>query len=248
MEIRKFSKQKDGMYKLQFDEFSVSIHEDLILKYQLLLKKNISVDDLDKIRMENNKYEAYNMALKYIKRRLRSEYEVRNYLTEKATSLDNINFTCELLKKQGYLNDKVYALSYLHDKINMSLDGPYKIRKYLSSNKIDEAVIDEVMISFTRELEQSRIDKIITKNVKMNKSKSGSSMKLKLKQILVNLGYSTDIINASLANIKVDDDSIRKREYEKIKRQLSRKYSGRELEYKIKQKMYQKGFSINDYD
>ena len=100
------------MYKLQFDEFSVSIHEDLILKYQLLLKKNISVDDLDKIRMENNKYEAYNMALKYIKRRLRSEYEVRNYLTEKATSLDNINFTCELLKKQGYLNDKVYALSY----------------------------------------------------------------------------------------------------------------------------------------
>lgn len=243
MEIRKFSKQKDGMYKLQFDEFSVSLHEDLILKYQLLLKKNISIDELDEIRLENNKYEAYNIALKYIKRRLRSEYEVRSYLTEKAISLDNINFTCVLLESQGYLNDKVYALSYLHDKINMSLDGPYKIRKYLSSNKVEDLIIDEVMSSFSKELERSRVEKIISKNIKINKSKSNNILQIKLKQLLINLGYSTDIINSSLSTIKVDDSSIKEKEYEKIKRKLSRKYSGSELEYKIRQKMYQKGFS-----
>ncbi|MCI8567983.1 MAG: hypothetical protein HFG48_01535, partial [Bacilli bacterium] len=241
MEIRKFSKQKDGMYKLQFDEFSVSLHEDLILKYQLLLKKNISIDELDEIRLENNKYEAYNIALKYIKRRLRSEYEVRSYLTEKAISLDNINFTCVLLESQGYLNDKVYALSYLHDKINMSLDGPYKIRKYLSSNKVEDLIIDEVMSSFSKELERSRVEKIISKNIKINKSKSNNILQIKLKQLLINLGYSTDIINSSLSTIKVDDSSIKEKEYEKIKRKLSRKYSGSELEYKIRQKMYQKG-------
>ncbi len=243
MEIRKFSKQKDGMYKLQFDEFSVSLHEDLILKYQLLLKKNISIDELDEIRLENNKYEAYNIALKYIKRRLRSEYEVRSYLTEKAISLDNINFTCVLLESQGYLNDKVYALSYLHDKINMSLDGPYKIRKYLSSNKVEDLIIDEVMSSFSKELERGRVEKIISKNIKINKSKSNNILQIKLKQLLINLGYSTDIINSSLSTIKVDDSSIKEKEYEKIKRKLSRKYSGSELEYKIRQKMYQKGFS-----
>ena len=29
---------------------------------------------------------------------------------------------------------------------------------------------------------------------------------------------------------------------------LSKKYSGKELEYKLKQRMYQKGFSYNDYE
>ena len=208
-----------------------------------MLKKNISIDELDEIRLENNKYEAYNIALKYIKRRLRSEYEVRSYLTEKAISLDNINFTCVLLESQGYLNDKVYALSYLHDKINMSLDGPYKIRKYLSSNKVEDLIIDEVMSSFSKELERSRVEKIISKNIKINKSKSNNILQIKLKQLLINLGYSTDITNSSLSTIKVDDSSIKEKEYEKIKRKLSRKYSGSELEYKIRQKMYQKGFS-----
>lgn len=248
MEIRKYTKQKDGMYKLQFDEFSVVLHEDLILKYQLLIKKNISITELDSIRLENNKYEVYNMALKYIKRRLRSEYELRNYLVEKAMSLENIDFVCELLNKQGYLNDRTYALSYMHDKINMSLDGPYKIRKYFVANNIDESLIDSVMTSFTRELEQSRVKKIIEKNIKINKNKSNSSLKIKLKQMLVNLGYSNDIISSSLSSINIDDSSIRKREYEKIKRQLSRKYSGKELEYKIRQKMYQKGFANYDFE
>lgn len=247
MEIRKFTKQKDGMYKLQFDEFSVLIHEDLILKHQLLINKHLSIDELDAIRLENNKYEAYNEALKYIKRRLRSVYEVRCFLSDKAYSLETMDFVLELLEKQGYLNDKVYCLSYVHDKLNLSLDGPQKIRNYLLSNKIDDDIISDSLREFTRDIERDRVEKIISKNVKTNKTKSSSGLKMKLRGNLVNLGYSVDIINSSLENINVDDSEVKQKEYEKIKRQLSRKYSGKELEYKIKQKMYQRGFGSFEY-
>ena len=41
-----------------------------------------------------------------------------------------------------------------------------------------------------------------------------------------------------------DDSKIYEIEYKKVYDKLSKKYSGRELEYKVKEKMYQKGFRI----
>jgi len=242
MEIKKFKKQTNGMYKLQFDTFSVLLHEDLILKYNLLIKKDLTIEELDNIRDENNKYEAYNIGLKYIKTRLRSTTEIRKYLEKKAISDEDIDFTCNLLEKQGYLDDTLYATSYLHDKINMSYDGPLKIKKYLIENMIDDKIIASTLKEFTSELEDERVKKIISKISKTNKNKSSNSLKLKLKQQLINLGYNLDVINNNLIDFKIDDSLLREKEYEKIKKQLMKKYSGKELEYKIKQKMYQKGF------
>ena len=44
----------------------------------------------------------------------------------------------------------------------------------------------------------------------------------------------------------LDTSDIRKREYDKLYRKYSRKYSGRELELKIKEKLYQKGLYYED--
>ena len=42
------------------------------------------------------------------------------------------------------------------------------------------------------------------------------------------------------------DDSISyQKEYDKLYKKLSRKYEGATLEYKIKEKLYQKGFKIH---
>ena len=42
--------------------------------------------------------------------------------------------------------------------------------------------------------------------------------------------------------------NIYKKEYDKVYKRLSRKYSGSELEYKVKQKMYALGFTNNSFD
>ena len=41
--------------------------------------------------------------------------------------------------------------------------------------------------------------------------------------------------------ISIED--LAKNEYRKIKKKLEKKYQGQELEYRIRQKMFQKGFS-----
>lgn len=73
-------------------------------------------------------------------------------------------------------------------------------------------------------------------------------LKRKIQAYLLNLGYSNTYINQALNGKKLVDEDISKQEYQKLYNKLSKKYSGRELEYKIKQKMYQKGFTNFDYD
>ena len=46
----------------------------------------------------------------------------------------------------------------------------------------------------------------------------------------------------SLDDVSFNDSSLREKEYNKLYNKLSKKYSGRELEYRIKQGLYQKGF------
>jgi hypothetical protein len=75
----------------------------------------------------------------------------------------------------------------------------------------------------------------------------GIILKNKITSSIINLGYYTSIIKEEISkyDFKVDKESYQ-REYNKIYKSLSRKYEGNELEYKIKQKLYQKGMYYED--
>ena len=71
-------------------------------------------------------------------------------------------------------------------------------------------------------------------------------LKQKLTQQLINLGYDKDMINSCLDNIRVDNTSIIETEYNKLYKKLSNKYEDDNLYYEIKNRLYKKGFNIDD--
>lgn len=243
MKIVKYTKLKNGQYKLTFDnDTNALLHEDLILKYALLINKELNNKELERMLEENNLYVAYDLALKYLKTKMRSTKEIREYLIKKDFKTEYIDKAIELLEKQKYLNDDFYCEAYINDRINLSSDGPYKIMESLKKIGISNDIIQSHIIVFEKELEISRIEKIVTKQVKQNHNKSLYFLKKKLVEYLTNLGYTKELVIRCVNEIKIDDTDILKKEYDKIYSKLSRKYSGKELEYKVKQKMYQKGF------
>lgn len=244
MKIKKFTKSSNGMYLITLENNEkIKIHEDLILKYELLLSKKISYDILEKIQIENKIYEIYDIALKYINVRLRSRKELKEYLIKKEFDNDNIDYVIDLLCKQGYLNDKIYADSYVHDKILLSSYGPNKIKDELKKIGISDLIIEDSILCFNQELEMERVIKLIEKQIKSNHNKGPLLLKKKIQSYLINFGYSINIINKCLNSYDFRTGDIYEKEYQKLYNKLSKKYSGRELEYKLKQKMYQKGFS-----
>ena len=62
-------------------------------------------------------------------------------------------------------------------------------------------------------------------------------------QDLINKGFYKEDIMLVLEEFTIKDDkNIYLKEYNKLKNKLSKKYSGEELEYQIKNNLYKKGF------
>ena len=200
MKIEKFTKNKNGMYILVLDNGNkIKVHEDLILKYELLLSKKINEELLEAIQKENQIYEIYEVALKYINTRLRSSKELIEYLKKKGYEYDSINQVLIMLKKQGYLDEAIYASSFVHDKILMSNYGPNKIYSELEKLGIDTNIISDKISIYTKEMECERINKIIEKQIKLNHNKGASLLKRKIQTFLLSLGYTSSYINECIS-------------------------------------------------
>ena len=63
---------------------------------------------------------------------------------------------------------------------------------------------------------------------------------------MINLGYNKEIILNILDENLKDDKSIIEKEFEKIYTKLSKKYSVKELNIKVKQNLLLKNFNIED--
>ncbi len=233
-------KKSGNKYKIYLDNEVITTYDDVILKYNILYKKDIDEDLIKKIKEENSFYENYNKALRLINTRLRSEYEIVSYLQKQ--KCENIDAIILKLKSIGLINDYNFAVSYTNDKINLTLDGPDKIKKSLEKLKVDSNIVNECLSNIDINIVKEHLNKLINKKTKTLKY-TGNVLKQKLTIYLVNMGYSRSLINECLTNLSNNNiDS----EMEKIFRKLSLKYSDNELKYKLRNRLYAKGFTISE--
>ncbi len=240
MKIIKYIKTGKNKYKVELINGDVLVlYEDIILKYELLLKKEI--DDIELIVKENEKYKLYDKVLNLLSKRIRCESEIRTYLKKYTSDQEYINNIISKLYENKLLDNKLYIKSFIHDKINFTNDGPIKIKKNLEDTGIDSFEIDDLLDIFNNKLQIEKISNYVNKNLKVNK-KSLYAFKQKMLINLINLGYYKDDIVSVLDKIKLNEESLREKEKEKIRKKYSKKYDGVELERVIKRKLYEKGF------
>ena len=248
MKIEKFKKMANGRYQLTLDNGEqLQLYEEVILKYELLLKKEIQKDKMISIEEYNTEWDVYYTALKSLKSRFKSSYELRKSLLDKAYPVELVDKAINKLTEQKYLDDRSFTKGYINNQIITSSKGPNRIMKDLSAKGIMNSIIQEEILVFNEDIQKEKIDKIIRISIKSNRNRGGVVLKNKIINDLINNGYSYYVITKVISNYEFDNDSIiAKREYDKLYKRLSRKYSGKDLEYKIKEKLYQKGLSYED--
>ena len=244
MNIIKIEKLKNSKYKLYIDDFSLVIYDDVILNNNLLFQKEINEDLLLKIKEENNYYELLNLSIKYISKRLRSEFEIKKYLEKKTNDtylIDNI--INELIDKK-LIDDQRFTTAYINDKLNFSKCGILKIKNDLINLGIDQNLINDTLNNIDYK-KNDNLKQMIDKKIKNNHKYSSNYLKQKITNDMINLGYVKEDIISILDNYNLDDNEIYQKEYDKLYNKLSKKYQGKELEYQIKNRLYIKGFKKN---
>lgn len=244
MNITRYKFLGNGRYEVVIDNDRYIIYEDIILKYNILGKGNISVSELNTYLKDNVFYEAYYKAVKYINVKLRTSKEIFDYLVKAGYDVSFVPKVVDKIIKDGYINEDVYTECYINDQINLKVVGPLRIEKDLLGLGISKSVISKHIGNYSKEMQVSKIKKFIAKEIKLNSNKSSYVLKNKILISLVNKGFYKDDIVRCLDNVVIDDSLMYEKEYKKIYDKLSKKYSGKELEYKVKQKMYQKGFRV----
>ncbi len=248
MKIVNYKKKKNNLYEITFaDNSKLDIYDDVILKYGLSLKKEITKDELFKLVQDNKKLESYYVALKYLNTKLRTEKEIKNKL--KDYSKECVMYTINRLKEEGYLNNKVYIEAYINDAISLKLVGPQKILFELKKLDFKDWEIDNYLKTIDKSERINKIEKYIDKKILSNHNLSANNLKRKIYMDLINRGFLGNDINEVFNKKRFNDNkAIFAKEYLKLKNKLSKKYSGDTLEYQIKMKLYQKGFREEDFN
>lgn len=247
MKIEKFIKDSTNKYKLIIDGETFKLYDDVILKFQLIMKEDITQKELDEVLDYNEKLTSYYDSIRYLNKKMRSEKEIREYLKKKFVSNENIDLTIEKLKNNNFINEDIYIKSYINDQINLTNNGPHKIINNLIKLGITEEKIYEKMSLIDSSIWNEKIDKYIDKKIRVNHKNSKTMLKMKIVNELINLGYEKEMILNNLSNYDIIDKDIYKSEYEKAKKTLEKKYSGYELDKKIKERLYRKGFNILEH-
>ncbi len=152
---------------------------------------------------ENGENEALKFAMKLIGIRRRSVFEIKQRLTEKGFNEEVIEKTMAELSRFKYLDDELFAESYINDRLNFRPAGKFVIAhelaqkgidKKIIDNKLNEALDDNKQIELAQKLLQKKIRTMPQRDLKENKNR------LKLINYLKSRGFSGMIISQAIKN------------------------------------------------
>lgn len=241
--ISKIKKSNNKYTIILSDNSSLSFYSDTLIKYNLLKPREISDKELEEVINYNNYIEAYNKALTYISYKQRTKKEIKDKLCN--YSIDVIDKVIKKLDELCLLDEKKYIEAFINDQINLGNKGPFYIKKELKKLNINIDYIDEILNNIKEDVWIEKVKKIVDKKINTNKKLSKESLLLKIKNDLILLGYSKNIIDKVLSNIIIEEDNeVIEMAFDKEYNRLSKKYKDKELEKKVKYNLYKKGFSL----
>ena len=181
---------------------------------------------------------------------MRTKQEIEDFY-EKRSGQAIISEVVSKLLHDRYINDKEYAVLYTRTQSNVNRKGPTVIKRELLNKGVQDLIITHSLQEYPKEKQIENALFLIEKKKNLIKNIL-LQMKLKLDEMLVRKGYSREVIQICLEELKDEKDDEKQQEalhyhgnkyYEKYK-----KHDGWTFENKMKQALYRKGFSIDEIE
>lgn len=232
------------------ESYAFSVDEEILIKFSL--KKGMEIDDATKdlLLQKDSIHKVYTLALNYLSYRMRSKQEIATYLEKKEVDPEQIPIVIDRLVKEGFLDDKEFAIALVRTRLHTTSKGPLLIKKELQEKGITANVIQEALQDFTFEHQLEKALKWVEKKLKSGSKKSFNQQVQATQQTLMQKGFTNDVITSALANVNEEKDTETELQAvfyqgEKLVRKYEKKSNGFELKQKVKAALYRKGFNFD---
>ena len=196
MQIQKNNKTRANVY---IDgEFFVALEMLTVMKLGLKIGQEVSQDTLTEAVFDSEKSVAFEKAMSYLARGMKTVKQMRDYLTKKGYTPNVVEYVITRLKEYRYIDDVAYAKSYVEH--NSATKGERRLKQELVSKGIALSVAEE---HAQLDGEQALADAMrLAEKYMRNKTLELKTLQ-KLQRFLLSRGYDFDTVNTVLRNYKV---------------------------------------------
>ncbi|WP_346937230.1 recombination regulator RecX [Clostridium sp.] len=200
-------KKKDNRVNIFINnEFAFGCSSELVYYHNLAKGKEINVEELKKVIIEDNYLTAKTKTLKYIERALKSEFQVREFLQKKEYEDNVIDRVIEFLKEYKFIDDEYYAKAFVTQ--NIRIEGKGNIKYKLIKKGISEDIINSILSKISSEDEEAVALKLAEKKLKVLCKNEGNinKIKSKLNTFLISKGYNFDTIKSVVNKLEIREE------------------------------------------
>ena len=127
------------------DEFSFGMSELSLIESGITKGQELTDVELAKYKDTAELDLAYNKALGLISRRLRSEWEIKDYLRRKKYAPEQIDAIVARLYKRSWLNDEAFARMWVENRRLLKSASARRITQELKAKRVSEDTIRSVL-------------------------------------------------------------------------------------------------------
>ena len=198
MQIQKNNKTRANVF---IDgEYAFALEMLTVMKLGLKIGQEVSEDKLREAMLDSEKSVAFERAMGYVARGLKTEKQMRDYLLGKSYEIEVVEFVIDRLKQYRYIDDEQYAKLYVER--NLATKGERRLRQELLHKGIATSLAEQ-QADVEPELALANARALAEKYLR-NKPLDLKTLS-KLQRYLVSRGYDYDVVNTVVRSYNVDN-------------------------------------------
>jgi regulatory protein len=191
--------KRTSRYSIYFDgKYLFSLSEGELLSSGIRIGKQYTQEELAELRQTAVLDKAYMRALDYVALRMRSRWELTDYLRRKDYDSPTIETILNKLSEYGYVDDKKFAEAWVSNRQLLKPTSLRRLQQELQQKRIDREVISEV-------LAQQDIDELamLRQLIERKKQQTRYQDEQKLIAYLLRQGYRYDDVKQALSEDQI---------------------------------------------
>jgi len=206
--IHRDNKQKQRYHIDLDDDYAFSVHEDILVKYNLFKGTELDEAFYREVLVAEEKHRAYLGALRYLGTRPRTKSQLHTYLLEKGFLSDVAEEVCGRCQEQGYIDDKAFARQWVDERLRLKPRSPYMLRMELQQRGVDRGIVEDAVRSVSREDELAAARALIEKKVRRLPGPPERDEERKILSMLMRKGFSNSVVQQIRSELRQRPDEL----------------------------------------
>lgn len=241
---------KKNKVTIHFEKRKVILSENAFTEFRLYEGKSVPPTEMRQILDAESLDDLLNYAMRLLSHENYSEHDLREKLWAHGADLEQSRKIIFRFKKQGLLDDVLYAKSYAEDVADLRLLGKRRVLYDLHKHGIPSEITEEIEFPYDKEVAKARsyasiLDRRYSRIPTMRKD-------VKAIQALLNRGFDERVAKEACGSLTPNDPKEERKRletaYKAAKARYKKKYDGYELRRRIFAYLLSKGYRYEDIE